>query len=50
MKSDWRTSKRWPEEHCKKAPDPLGDLGADPTVIHGVVLHAGANARFGTGL
>ena len=30
---------RWPEEHCKKAPALLEELGADPTVIHGVVSH-----------
>ena len=30
---------KWPEEHCKKAPALLEELGADPTVIHGVVSH-----------
>ena len=31
---------RWPEEHCKKAPELLREGGADEALIHGVVSHA----------
>ena len=30
---------RWPEEHCKKAPELLAAAGADERLIHAVVSH-----------
>ena len=31
---------RWPEEHCKKAPELLAEIGADDAFIHAVCAHA----------
>lgn len=30
---------KWPEEHCKKAPELLATIGAEPDFIHAVVCH-----------
>lgn len=30
---------RWPEEHCKKAPELLAEIGAEPELVHAVVSH-----------
>ena len=30
---------RWPEEHCRKAPELLREAGADEALIHAVVSH-----------
>ena len=30
---------RWPEQHCKKAPELLTAKGVDPEIIHAVVSH-----------
>ncbi len=29
----------WPEEHCKKAPELLAEIGAEPELIHAVCSH-----------
>ena len=31
---------RYPEEHCKKAPELLAEIGADEAFVHAVVCHA----------
>ena len=30
---------QWPEEHCKKAPELLAEIGADDAFVHAVVSH-----------
>ena len=30
---------KYPEEHCKKAPELLAELGAEPELVHAVVSH-----------
>ena len=30
---------RWPEEHCKKAPELLAEIGCGPELVHGVCSH-----------
>ena len=30
---------QWPEEHCKKAPELLREIGCDDAIIHGVCCH-----------
>lgn len=30
---------RWPEQHCKKAPELLGEIGADEAFVHAVCSH-----------
>ena len=30
---------KYPEEHCKKAPELLAEIGAEPELIHAVVCH-----------
>lgn len=34
---------KWPEEHCKKAPELLSAAGADDALIHAVVSHGYGN-------
>ena len=34
---------KWPEEHCKKAPELLREAGADDALIHAVVSHGYGN-------
>lgn len=30
---------QWPEEHCKKAPELLAEIGCGPELVHGVCSH-----------
>ena len=30
---------KYPEEHCKKAPELLAEIGAEPELVHAVVCH-----------
>jgi predicted hydrolase (HD superfamily) len=30
---------KWPDEHCKKAPELLATIGAEPDFVHAVVCH-----------
>ena len=30
---------KYPEEHCKKAPELLAEIGAEPELVHAVVSH-----------
>ena len=35
----WYANEQWPEQHCKKAPELLAEIGADDAFVHAVCSH-----------